>query len=248
MEITVVQPGWEYPKTTLEMLDILTRHVECCGRVCYKSEDRITDDSAPKFVEKICRRRHESVLEHATITVFVTCSRSCSHQLVRHRIAAYSQESQRYCNYGKLGLKVICPPWVGLDFGTYLATQKGWLLKEEGPPIPAPFDYDKIVKKIEKSTIFSAKQLTWLQTVKRCYIEYLSELDQGAPPEDARYVLPNATKTEIAVTYNARMWRHVFQERALNKAAQWEIRGIFKSILDDFAVRLPSMFEDLTND
>lgn len=234
-EITVVPSGWEYPETTLEMLDILTRHVECCGRKCYKSEERITDDSAPKFVRKIARRNHVSVLEHASITVFITCSRSCSHQLVRHRIAAYSQESQRYCNYGKLGLQVICPPWIGLDYGTYVCAEDaigvGCFKLREGPILPDRID--------------NPRQEGWLNLVDHAYLEYLAELEAGAPPEDARYVLPNATKTEIAVTYNARIWRHVFQERALNKAAQWEIRGIFKSILDDFRARLPAMFEDL---
>lgn len=82
--------------------DIL-RHIERCGRVCYKSEDKITDDSARKFVQNIIKRGHEAVLEHASITVKFIVDRGVSHEIVRHRLAAYCQESTRYCNYSKDG-------------------------------------------------------------------------------------------------------------------------------------------------
>ncbi len=77
------------------------RRIERAGRTCYKSEDRITDDSAVDFVRMIVRRGHESVLEHVALSVRVVCDRGVSHELVRHRIASFSQESTRYCNYGK---------------------------------------------------------------------------------------------------------------------------------------------------
>lgn len=82
--------------------DIL-RHIELCGRVCYKSEDKITDGSARRFVENIIKRGHEAVLEHASITVKFIVDRGVSHEIVRHRLAAYCQESTRYCNYSKDG-------------------------------------------------------------------------------------------------------------------------------------------------
>ncbi len=77
----------------------ILKHIELCGRVCYKSEDRITEDSAKNFVASIIKRGHESVLEHVSITVRFICDRGVSHEIVRHRIASYSQESTRYCNY-----------------------------------------------------------------------------------------------------------------------------------------------------
>ncbi len=79
----------------------MLRNIELCGRVCYKSEDRITDGSAEKFVEMILKSGHESVLEHEKITVRFVCDRGVTHEIVRHRIASYSQESTRYCNYSK---------------------------------------------------------------------------------------------------------------------------------------------------
>lgn len=79
----------------------MLKHIELCGRVCYKSEDKITDESAESFVRRIIKSGHESVLEHASITVRFVCDRGVSHEIVRHRIASYSQESTRYCDYSK---------------------------------------------------------------------------------------------------------------------------------------------------
>ena len=75
--------------------------IELAGRTCYKSEDKITPESADAFIEKIKNFKHESVLEHGSITVRFTVDRGVSHELVRHRLASFSQESTRYCNYGK---------------------------------------------------------------------------------------------------------------------------------------------------
>lgn len=81
----------------------ILKRIEECGRVCYKSEDKITDDSAVKFVQNIIKRGHEAVLEHCSFTLKFICDRGVSHEIVRHRIAAYCQESTRYCNYSKDG-------------------------------------------------------------------------------------------------------------------------------------------------
>lgn len=91
---------------SIEIIDKLDgerilKKLETAGRICYKSENNITEDSSKKFIKNIIKRGHESVLEHESITIKATTSRSVSHQLVRHRIASYSQESQRYCNYNK---------------------------------------------------------------------------------------------------------------------------------------------------
>ena len=86
--------------TPFDGIDIL-KHIEACGRVCYKSEHKITEDSYLKFVSHIVKRGHESVLEHVSLTVRFICDRGVSHEIVRHRLASYSQESTRYCNYAK---------------------------------------------------------------------------------------------------------------------------------------------------
>jgi thymidylate synthase (FAD) len=76
-------------------------NIENFGRVCYKSENNITDASAEAFIARIIKNGHESVIEHEKITVKIICDRGVSHEIVRHRIASYSQESTRYCNYSK---------------------------------------------------------------------------------------------------------------------------------------------------
>lgn len=225
--ITVVKPHFFWPETSLKMFPFLMEHIERAGRTCYKSEDKITDDSAERFVEMICKSGHHSVLEHFSITAIVICSRSCSHQLVRHRIAAYSQESQRYCNYGKKdSLQVICPPSIGLEPGDYTTD-----------------DFGDVWRNRELCSV-STKQAKWVFQVDNAYAEYLNEL-ASVKPEDARYVLPNATKTELAVTYNVRQWKHFFKMRCASKA-QWEIRGIANLILADLKSRFPSVFEEST--
>lgn len=88
--------------------EILTK-LELCGRTAYKSEDRITTGSAERFVRDILQRGHESVIEHVSLTVRFICDRGVSHEIVRHRLVAYTQESTRYCDYNKKGVTFIRP-------------------------------------------------------------------------------------------------------------------------------------------
>lgn len=95
MKIIEASYSIETPIDGAEML----KRIEKAGRTCYKSEDRITEESAEAFVRKLIERGHESVLEHESLTVRFVCDRGVSHEIVRHRIASFSQESTRYCNY-----------------------------------------------------------------------------------------------------------------------------------------------------
>lgn len=81
--------------------ETLMATIEAAGRTCYKSEDKITEGSAEKFIRGIIKRGHEAVIEHGSLSVRFICDRGVSHEIVRHRIAAYCQESTRYCNYSK---------------------------------------------------------------------------------------------------------------------------------------------------
>lgn len=91
------------------------RIIELSGRTCYKSEDKMTPESAVKFVKKIRSLQHHSVLEHASASFKFVCDRGVTHEMVRHRLASYSQESTRYCNYSKYKfggqIKLIEPPF-----------------------------------------------------------------------------------------------------------------------------------------
>lgn len=217
--ITVIKPNWEWMPLSEWKMDKIVKHLEECGRNCYKSEARITDNSADKFVRKICRNHHLSVLEHECLTARIVCSRACSHQLVRHRIGSYSQASMRYINYDKRGLKVICPPSIGIPPGEY----SKWHYYND----------------------LSKRQNEWVNVLDSAYWEYKKALEDKVRPEDARFLLPHATETSVVVTYNMSMWRHVIEERGLNKHAQWEIRDIFYDIYSQLKQRLPAVFEDL---
>jgi thymidylate synthase (FAD) len=98
MIIQVIKPSVEVIKE-LDGLSILKK-IEQSGRVCYKSEEKITDVSHDRFIRNILARKHEAVLEHSSITIKFICDRGVTHEIVRHRIASFCQESTRYCNYG----------------------------------------------------------------------------------------------------------------------------------------------------
>ena len=99
--------------------EAILQSIEKIGRVCYKSEDRITSESAHRFVKSILKRGHESVIEHIVVSVRVICDRGVTHEIVRHRIASYSQESTRYCNYS------------GAKFGNELAFIRPFFFEDD---------------------------------------------------------------------------------------------------------------------
>lgn len=96
--------------------DTILKMIEKAGRTCYKSEDKITSESASRFVRNIIKHGHEAMLEHANLTVRFVVDRGVSHELVRHRVASFAQESTRYCNYSqdKFGneITVVRPLWI----------------------------------------------------------------------------------------------------------------------------------------
>ena len=132
----VIEPSFEIVAID-DSLAILKR-IEAAGRVCYRSEDKITDDSAAPFVGRVLKSGHFSVIEHASCTVQIVCDRGVTHEIVRHRLASYSQESTRYANYSqnKFGneIAVIRPcfwaentPQYQLWYNAMLQAEKAYL-------------------------------------------------------------------------------------------------------------------------
>ena len=118
----IIKPSVEII-TPIQAMTVMKR-IEEIGRTCYKSEAKMTKGSEAKFVEKLINSGHESVLEHCTLSVRFTVDRGVSHEIVRHRIASYSQESTRYCNYAqdKFGkeITVIEPCYLEPNTSRYL--------------------------------------------------------------------------------------------------------------------------------
>ena len=199
-----------------EPYDEMLRRIERIGRVCYKSEDRIGEGSAEKFIRGILRRGHESVIEHGSITVKFICDRGVTHEIVRHRIASYSQESTRYCNYvkEKFGSQITC-----IDLST-------------------GFHYDL------NNEMDRRKYEVWQEAMENAERSYFQLIQLGATPQEARSVLPNSLKTELVATMNLREWRHFFRMRA-DAAAHPQCREVAQMLLERFAKEYPVFFEDL---
>lgn len=206
-------PGQPLPPT-----EYLYSLVEAAGRTCYLSE-RMEGDTTESFIKRLMKRKHWSVLEHATISLRLICDRGVSHELVRHRLASYSQESTRYCNYSKdkFGneIKVI-------DLAT-------------------GFRYDL------NNFKDCAKYNEWIQAMEDAERHYLKMLELGATPQEARSVLPSSTKTEIVVTMNIRNWRHFFEMRYLGVAGtpHPQMVEVAEKAFDLLCSKYPAFFEDL---
>ena len=241
-------------------LDGVYKQIELAGRTCYKSEDKITEDSAKEFVDRMIKSNHGAMLEHGTvylkvsvkydneercwpipqnffpfffernkyskvrrveaedvcgwyvttnmrviaennlfdclefvceptemhekrITARFTCDRGVSHEIVRHRVMSFAQESQRYVGYDKD------------KFGNEVVFIKPHWYTEEFPAC-----------------------LTWIEGLKEAEKKYMELREAGLKPQDARGVLPNATKTEIVVTGFESDWNHFFELRTAGSA------------------------------
>lgn len=201
--------------------------IERIGRTCYKSEDKITSDSAEKFIKNILKNGHESVIEHSALTVKFIVDRGVSHELVRHRLCAFSQESTRYCNY-KGGVTFVIPPWLELPPCELVEDQ---IFSEETHPLWIPWNE-------------SSARGRWLRCISECEFAYHWLLKYGQTPQQARSVLPNSLKTEIVVTANFREWRHMFKLRC-SPAAHPQMREVMIPLLEKVKEHIPIIFDDL---
>ena len=264
VEVIEQQPG----------LDGIYKQIELAGRTCYRSYDKITEDSAKEFVDRMIKSKHGAMLEHGTvylvipfedvetrdfyrknkyskcrqkslkdfpeiingfvttnlrvlvennrlddlkyiweptehhekrITARFTCDRGVSHEIVRHRVMSFAQESQRYVGYDKE------------KFGGEVTFVKPHWYDEEFPAC-----------------------LTWIESLKESEKKYLELREAGLKPQDARGVLPNATKTEIVVTGFESDWEHFFSLRSPKAGAQGAHPDIAK-LADELYEKLNSV-------
>lgn len=224
----VIKPSYLI-ETPINGDDVL-KHLERAGRTCYKSEDRITASSAREFVSKYpLGLGHETILEHFSVTVRIVCDRGVSHELVRHRLASYSQESTRYCNYGKAnkGCTFILPTWINQGVGEYDIEWDGCF----GNPDSSPY-------------VSGSAENVWFWTCAVSERDYLKLLDLGWTPQQARSVLPNSLKTEVVMTCNIREWRHFFKQRTA-KQAFIGMREVTIPMLSEFKKLMPVLFDDI---
>jgi len=211
----IIKPSYEI-MTPINRNEIL-KTLEVAGRTCYKSEDKITEDSASKFVSMLINRGHEAMIEHYNITVKFICDRGVSHEIVRHRIASYAQESTRYCNYSND------------KFGNEITVIE---------PCNA-FNWD-----IKNNPTDQQKYAWWIEAMNNTEKAYFNMLQYGATPQEARSVLPNSLKTEIIVTMNLREWRHFLKLRTAITAHP-QMREIIIPLLNELKTILPEIYGDI---
>lgn len=191
------------------------RRIAEAARNCYRAELNATPKTDEEMVEKLMRLGHMSAIEHASVGVNITCDRGVSHELVRHRLATYSQESTRYCNYS------------GEKFGRELTfIRPSWMKPDEEDLTDSPN---------------KKKCIAWLEAMQNAEDSYLLMLDEGATPQEARAVLPNSLATKIAMTANLREWIHIFRMRC-DVPAHPDMREVMRPILIDTHRAYPAIF------
>ena len=209
----LVRPSIQFMSGTRHPLHV----IEFAGRTCYKSEDLITKDSAEVFVRKLLNSGHLAMIEHAWMSYRVVCDRGVSHEIVRHRLFSYAQESTRYCDYSG-GVTFVIPPW---------------------------FNVITPSTKIKADEHLSNSEEIWLHQMMSSEQVYIRLLDKGWVSQQARSVLPCSLKTEIVISGNLREWLHFFKLRTAADAHP-QMREVADMILADARSRVPIVFEDLS--
>lgn len=200
--------------------------IELAGRTCYKSEDKITENSAKEFVDRMIKLGHGAMLEHGTIYLKIDktedghlpparlywsdkfiCDRGVSHEFVRHRVFSFAQESQRYCNYSKdkfnNELTFIKPTWLNIPTGDYTYWDGDWC------------DIDNMKIQLPSDNGI-ADNFLWC--LNNAGMQYRLLINKGLKPQEARAILPNATKTELVMTGFESDWEHFFGLRCSGAA------------------------------
>lgn len=197
--------------------------IEQAARTCYKSEDKITEDgeSAKALIKQLIKSGHEAMLEHSSLSVRFVVDRGISHELVRHRLFSFAQESQRFCAYNK---DKFSNEITFIEPIFYQATEEH-------------FKDAALIDRYEE----------WAEACQEAEKSYFRLLKMGASAQEARNVLPNSTKTEIVVTGNYREWRNFFKLR-VDKAAHPQMREVTIPLLAELQRRIPIVFDDIRVD
>ena len=241
----VINASYEILKPNMESRiarNGIYQDIETAGRTCYKSEANITPESAAKFVKRVVENGHEAMLEHASMTVRFIVDRGVSHELVRHRVASFAQESTRYCNYSqdKFGneITVIAPVFYNevpkvLKFEIGQAVAKGTV------------DFNLLADISGNDLAF--RYYVWLSSCLNSEKAYFDILKKGATPQEARAILPNSLKTEVIMTANMREWRHFFKLRAAGETGKPhpQMLEVAVPLLKECQESFPELFGDI---
>ncbi len=218
------------------------RICESAGRICYQSHDRITQESSEPFIKNIITRNHLTVIEHISMSVKFITSRAIANELVRHRLASFSQASTRYVNLSGKDIEFIQPYWINdseLDY--YLR------LNPNGIDANAVTDYQKLPTDIQDQAQY-CRISCWYMAMQNAEIAYNSLIEKKLPVQAARGVLPLDLKTELIMTCNLRELRHIFKLRsniADSGAVHPDMIKLIDPLLDEMKNRFPVFFQNV---
>lgn len=220
--------------------------------VCYDVEIPKIQKEQERYISARISAGHESIIEHVGFSVKFIVDRGITHELVRHRLCAFTQSSTRFCNYTSEKFShhvpVVMPPFV-----SNFIPEGEWM-------VPLAPDADIIQRADNPQEILDISNLpmdvgAWLLSmfaVEEFYKEYLTNEQVGsgsklATPEMARCILPNATAAKIIMTANMREWRHIFRLRALGTSGRPhpQMREVMVPLLQEVKTRFPVFFADL---
>ena len=220
--------------------------VASAAKLCYSQVgvdeilENLDEEKTQKFLDMLMTYGHHSPIEHVSFTFAIEgVSRSLTHQLVRHRVASYSQQSQRYVKLQQF--EYIIPPDIEKNEDTKELFMKSMNRVQE--------EYNQLVEILFKNELdtlikeyLSEKELMNIEEVEAKQYSILKNKAEKKAIEDARYVFPNACETKIMVTMNARELIHFFNHRCCNRA-QWEIRKMAKEMLMQARTIAPVLFK-----
>lgn len=195
----------------------LLKKIEWCARISHRSEEAQTENSWERFLTSVVLHHGDfSVIEHASVTVDAVVDRGITHEWVRHRIGAYTQESSRFVNYDKKMPASFIKPFLSTDADRAPNGEQTELSQEQW----------------------------WMHAISTAEGVYKRLIASGCPPQIARSVFPNALASRVVVTYNLRNWRHFLLLRT-TKEAHPQMRQVTIPLLKEFQAKVPLLFDDI---
>lgn len=214
--------------------------IEYAARISHGSEDAQTADSAERFIRAVVIQHGDwSVVEHVSASVEFLVDRGITHEIVRHRIASYTQSSTRFINYAKKMPPSFIYPQVGV-YCEYCERGNEPVPTMKSQPTDSPWIHD-FGDTFPKDCLFDQ---SWLNAIQTSESEYRTLLNAGWRPQEARSVFPNALSSKIMMSCNLRSWRHFFLMRT-SKEAHPQMRQVTIPLLAEFQRLAPVLFEDI---
>lgn len=215
---------------------------------CFKMDIPHSQKEREEFIRRRMTSGHLSVIEHVGFTATFTVDRGVSHEMVRHRLASFTQESTRYCNYSKDKfdgqVTFIMPEFVAAVVPAGVFNTLELTPNAEKLARLSLVDNNMEVRgvDIEDHVVF-----WWLSGLLQAERHYMVLSDLGMDPNYTRGILPNATKTEITWTANMREWRHIFQLRSIGTTGRPhpQMVEVMTPLLNEAVKRFPVFFQDL---